>query len=133
MAALVPPARMHLTRYHGVLAPHSRLRAAVTPAHRGVGATSGRTPSAELGAEPPSALPARHAALTWARRLKRVSGVEIEQCAGCGGKLRILASIEEPAAIARILSHLERTAPEQYAEPPLPPGAREPPSQDLLL
>jgi hypothetical protein len=26
---------MHLTRYHGVFALHSKLRAAVTPAHRG--------------------------------------------------------------------------------------------------
>jgi len=25
LAALVPPPRMHLTRYHGVFAPHSRL------------------------------------------------------------------------------------------------------------
>ncbi|WP_418888732.1 transposase [Methanothrix soehngenii] len=27
LCALVPPPRMHLTRYHGVFAPHSRLRA----------------------------------------------------------------------------------------------------------
>ena len=59
--------------------------------------------------------------------------MEIERCAGCGGRLRILASIEEPAAIARILSHLERTAPEQYGESPLPPGARGPPEQGWLL
>ena len=39
LAALVPPPRMHLTRYHGVFAPHSRLRAAITPAHRGRCAT----------------------------------------------------------------------------------------------
>jgi hypothetical protein len=37
LAALVPPRRMHLTRFHGVFAPHSKLRAAVTPADRGVG------------------------------------------------------------------------------------------------
>ncbi len=37
LAALVPPPRMHLTRFHGVFAPHSKLRAAVTPAHRGIG------------------------------------------------------------------------------------------------
>jgi hypothetical protein len=37
LAALVPPPRMHLTRYHGVLAPHSSLRAAITPAQRGKG------------------------------------------------------------------------------------------------
>jgi hypothetical protein len=37
LAALVPPPRMHLTRYHGVFAPHSKLRAAITPAGRGKG------------------------------------------------------------------------------------------------
>ena len=37
LAALVPPPRMHLTRYHGVFAPHSQLRAAITPAGRGRG------------------------------------------------------------------------------------------------
>jgi hypothetical protein len=35
LAALVPKPRVHLTRYHGVLAPHSALRAQVTPAGRG--------------------------------------------------------------------------------------------------
>jgi hypothetical protein len=34
LAALVPPPRRHLTRYHGVLAPHSSLRALITPAGR---------------------------------------------------------------------------------------------------
>ena len=33
IAALVPRPRVHLTRYHGVFAPHSRLRAAIIPAH----------------------------------------------------------------------------------------------------
>jgi hypothetical protein len=37
LAALVPPPRMHLTRYRGVFAPHSKLRSAVTPAGRGKG------------------------------------------------------------------------------------------------
>jgi len=38
LAALVPPPRAHLTRFHGVFAPHAALRAAVTPAGRGPGA-----------------------------------------------------------------------------------------------
>ena len=37
LAALVPPPRMHLTRYHGVFASHSSLRVAITPAQRGKG------------------------------------------------------------------------------------------------
>ncbi len=35
LAALVPRPRAHLTRYHGVFAPHSRWRAEVTPKGRG--------------------------------------------------------------------------------------------------
>jgi hypothetical protein len=53
--------------------------------------------------------------MSWARRLKRVFGIEIETCARCGGTLRIIASIEEPAVIAQILSHLRRTAPQPPA------------------
>jgi len=50
-------------------------------------------------------------------------GIEIEGCVRCGGQLRIIASIEEPAVIAKILAHLVRTAPEQYPTE-LPLGAR---------
>jgi gamma-glutamylcyclotransferase (GGCT)/AIG2-like uncharacterized protein YtfP len=100
LAALVPPPRMHRTRFHGVFAPHSRLRAAVTPAHRGMGAPQ-RLPAADA-ARPPTPC---HVAMNWARRLKRVFGIEIEGCARCGGKLAIIASIEEPEVIAKILAH----------------------------
>jgi hypothetical protein len=51
--------------------------------------------------------------MSWARRLKRVFGVEIERCTRCGGQLKIIASIEVRQLIAKILSHLERAAPEQ--------------------
>ena len=126
LAALVPPPRMHLTRYHGVFAPHSKLRAAVTPAGRG----KGSKPQAEEGAEKPAT--PRHVAMSWAKRLKRVFGVDIEACARCGGKLKVIASIEEPAVIAKILAHLERTAPDHY-QPELPLGARAPPAQSRLV
>jgi hypothetical protein len=52
LAALVPPLRMHRTRYHGVFAPRSKLRVAVTPAHRGL-ATPQPPPAADP-ARPPS-------------------------------------------------------------------------------
>ena len=81
LAALVPKPRMHLTRYHGVLAPHSQYRAAVTPAHRGRGAPQPPV----SGADPAKPSPPRHVAMSWARWLKRVFGVQIERCARCGG------------------------------------------------
>jgi len=43
------------------------------------------------------------------------------------GKLRIIARIEQLEVIARILSHLERTAPQPHP-PELPLGARAPPA-----
>lgn len=96
LAALVPKPRVHLTRFHGVLAPHSALRAQVTPAGRGKppGATE-RSPAE------------RHRAMTWAQRLKRVFRIDIVTCERCGGKVKIIASIEDPAVVARILAHLQ--------------------------
>ena len=82
-------------------------------------------------AEPDKPAP-RHVAMTWAQRLKRVFGVEIDCCTGCGGKLKVIASIEEPEVIAKILAHLQKTAPNQHP-PELPLGARAPPVQQPLL
>jgi Zn-finger nucleic acid-binding protein len=70
--------------------------------------------------------------MSWARRLKRVFGIEIDTCTRCGGALKIIASIEEPEVIAKILSHLERSVPGQH-QTELPLGARGPPGQAGLL
>jgi len=113
---------------HIVLEPldlMARLAALVPPANRGMGA---KQPLADP-AKPPTP---RHVAMSWARRLKRVFGIEIERCARCSGKLAIIASIEEPEVITKILSHLEHTAPQQYPIE-LPLGARAPPRQGTLL
>jgi hypothetical protein len=71
----------------------------------------------------------RRRALTWAQRLKRVFAIDIETCRGCGGRLRVIASIEAPAVIERILEHLGRGAE------PLDPAhpSRAPPGGDLSL
>jgi hypothetical protein len=42
----------------------------------------------------------------WAQRLKRVFGIDIETCTACGGTMRIIACIEDPAVIKAILAHL---------------------------
>jgi hypothetical protein len=91
LAALVPPPRTHLTRYHGVFAPASALRAAVTPAGRGRGARE--------RADAPEGSSATHVGMTWMQRLKRVFAIEIETCQRCGGRLRVAASTEDPALI----------------------------------
>jgi hypothetical protein len=40
-----------------------------------------------------------------------VFGSDIGTCPACGGALRIIASIEDPAVIDTILAHLEQVAP----------------------
>jgi hypothetical protein len=66
--------------------------------------------------------------MNWARRLRRVFGIEIEQCAGCGGRLKVLASIEEPELIERILAHRRERGDEEVPTALLvawaPPQAR---------
>jgi len=68
--------------------------------------------------------------MNWARRLKRVFRIEIEQCARCGGRLKVIASIEEPELIERILAHRRERGEE--AAPTVSLGARAPP-QGLLF
>jgi hypothetical protein len=120
LTALVPPPRIHLTRYHGIFAPASALRAAITPAGRGRGARRKAEPT-----EPPIA---KHVSMTWMQRLKRVFAIEIERCRRCGGKLKVIASIEDPALIERMLAHLER--PTDDARRPF--ASRAPPQPSLL-
>ncbi len=74
----------------------------------------------------------RHVAMNWAKRLKRVFGIEIDTGQRCGGTLRIVGSIEQPEVIANILAHRERTAPLQPKQPEVPLGARAPPEQSTL-
>ena len=44
--------------------------------------------------------------MTWAQRLKRVFSIEIEKCERCGGKVKIIACIEDADVIEKILKHL---------------------------
>ena len=44
--------------------------------------------------------------MRWAQRLKRVFGIDVESCVRCGKSVRVIASIEEPALIERILVHV---------------------------
>jgi hypothetical protein len=88
--------------------------------------------AAGAGERPDKRAPPRHVAMSWANRLKRVFGIDIQACTRCGGKLKVIASIEEPAVIAKILAHLERMAPAQV-QSELPLGARAPPVQSSVL
>ena len=119
LVALVPKPRAHLTRYHGVFAPASRDRARIVPGTR----------TAASAARGEVSVSDRQRAMSWAQRLKRVFAIDIETCRQCGGKLRVVASIEQPAVIERILDHLGRAA--ETIDPAHP--SRAPPQGDRMV
>ena len=68
-------------------------------------------------------------AITWAKRLKRVFNIDIETCDKCGGDVRIIASIEDPIVIEKILTHLNDKLSSVAIELP---KCRAPPLAELL-
>ena len=101
LAALVPRPRLHLIRFHGVLAPNAKLRALVVPKNPEPAALGAQL--AECEASCPQHRPAR---VSWAKLLKRVFELDLEHCPNCGGELKIIAPILEQPVIEKILTHL---------------------------
>ena len=99
LAALVPRPRLHLIRFHGVLAPNAALRSQIVP-----GEADLVTASSNETREVPAA--STRARMSWAQLLKRVFAIDITACPQCGGTLPLLAAIEDPAVIIKILTHL---------------------------
>ncbi len=125
LAALVPKPRVNLTRFHGVFAPNSKHRAQVTPVKRGRG---GKRVTTAVSEEPtPSE---RRASMTWAQRLKRVFGIDIETCPACGGAVQIISCIEDPVVIKKILTYLDTKNASTVAT--CSPSCRAPPPVDLF-
>lgn len=119
LVALVPRPRVHLTRFHGVLAPHYKYRKQIIP----------KAPPLKLAQDQeiiePQPLELKKKNIPWARLLARVFGIDVETCIQCGGKMKIIAAIEDPKVIRKILEHMGLdTKP-----PPLAP-ARGPPAAE---
>ena len=66
----------------------------------------------------------------WAQRPKRVFNIDIETCSACGGEVKIIACIEDPAVIKKILAHLDEKA--LAAAPGMLPEYRAPPRAGLF-
>ena len=120
LAALVPLPRVHLVRYAGCLAPHSKLRAAITPTPRQQGVN---------GDETKTGTPYWH----WARLLGRVFDLamatcplcrrgSLRDCVGAGQlccpSLRIIAAMTQESVMTRILRHLKLAS----VPPPVAPA-----------
>jgi len=112
LAALVPPPRFNLTRYSGVLAPAATFRPLVTPQGKGRdplphhgcqgGVATTKTDSGKAK-EKSGGRPENY---PWAQLMTRVFGFDVLACPRCGARMRILAAINPPDAIRKILGCL---------------------------
>ena len=80
-------------------APNATLRSQIVP-----GEVIPETDSANQDDDPPSTSP--RARMSWAQLLTRVFAIDITACPQCGGELTLIAAIEDPAVIRKILTHL---------------------------
>lgn len=83
------------------LAPHAKIRSQIVPCPSPV-------PSAAPGpADSPTTTPQRPARVKrWAELLARVFGFDLQVCPDCGGSMKIVAALLEPAAVRTILTSL---------------------------
>lgn len=116
LAALVPPPRMHITRFHGVFAPNAKLRSKVVPSDQ----------ISLAGHAVPRPPPARHYRTDWASLLRRVFAVDVLTCTRCGGRMRVLSFITDAAVARHILAHVGLSG----STPPLAP-TRGPPQAEF--
>lgn len=107
VAELIPPPRKHRHRYFGVLAPNSPWRALVAAnAGRKLGAGS-KAPRPKTVRTDFGATRAGHAArYLYVQLLARIYGVFPLKCSGCGGRIRLVGFITEPATVRQILEHV---------------------------
>jgi Putative transposase len=131
LAVLVPRPRINLILYHGVLGPRAAWRSEVvrrrqtSRADRDAGLTESATePAREV--DPAETVRRQARGQTWASLMARTFGFDVLACPRCGGRLRLIALIEEAVVIGRILRHLglptEIPAPSPARAPPLPAG-----------
>jgi hypothetical protein len=115
LAALVPPPRFRMSRYHGVLAANAKARVEVVPKKpikKGVQLPLFRPDEEGYLAPPPE--PSRH---PWSWLLKRVFAVDITVCPRCTERMRVIEVAKDEDHAVRVLSELGIHA---RAPPPAP-------------
>ena len=118
LAALTPRPEINLVLYHGVLAPHARWRPEIVAYHR---TERGRARDfrAGVGGAP------KPRYWTWALLMRRAFDLDVLRCPRCAGRMQLIATIDDPTVIQRILAHLGLPrAREDPVFPTLPGGER---------
>ena len=117
LAALTPRPRINLILDHGVLAPHARWRAQVV-AGGALPEIAATAPNLEPHSDDQAASPASPRHFAWANLMRRAFDLDVLGCPRCGGRLRLLGTIEDAVAIRAILDSLAVSAERLERAPP---------------
>ena len=133
LAAIVPPPKFNLTRFYGCFAPNARHRPLLkallpkpppvpkSPVQPGDHAASDAI-NDNVDAEP---VPKQYRQ-PWASLLKRTFGFDVLVCSKCASKMRLVAHVDAPTAIVKILDHLGLPSDQPRLAP-----ARAPPQMEF--
>ena len=122
LAAMTPRPETNLLICHGVLAPRARWRERVVA----YGRVLPEPTAAPLAAGPDDAgVKSTPRAWTWAALMHRAFAIDVLACPHCGGRLRLIATLHDPAVIRKILAHvgLGPSGPSPGPAPPEPGAA----------
>jgi Putative transposase/Transposase zinc-binding domain len=126
LAVLVPRPRINLVLYFGVLGARAAARAELVgpggPRSAGVAAGQEQAEPAPASIEPSQSAGGRNR--SWATLMQRTFGLDVLTCPRCGGRLRLMALLEQEAVIKRVLKHLGLPTELPVARP-----ARSPPDE----
>ena len=86
LSSLIPRPRVHLTRFHGVFAPHFKHRSLITP-QPVFSDKKDKTSFKEQRKQKKSY------SMGWAKTLKRVFEIDIQTCLKCGGQIKVISAI----------------------------------------
>jgi hypothetical protein len=113
LVALIPPPNSHLTRYHGALSSHSKIRPLIILKP---GFTKGFV--TELGATDEEMI----VRLTWSRLMRKTFKRDVMVCPACGARIRSknCIAVNEASSIQRILRYLGQNE----HPPPIKPARR---------
>jgi hypothetical protein len=99
-----------------VLAPHARWRPEVVAYRRAVKGRAQDPSAAEAEAGRGRAGSPRH--WTWAALMRRAFNLDVLRCPRCTGRMQLIATIEDPAVIQRILVHFGLPGTREGPSPP---------------
>jgi hypothetical protein len=119
LAAMTPRPETNLLICHGLLAPRARWRERVVAYGRVVPEPTVLAPPLAAGPDGPG-VKSSPRAWSWAALMHRAFAIDVLACAHCGGRLRLIGTLHDPAVIRKLLAHVGM-APSGPSPGPAPP------------